>query len=226
MDSTSDKKIKTAAVFGATGLVGEYVVRFLLENPAYSEVKVFVRKEMPWTCPQLKVITTQFEDFNVIEDELNVDEVFCCIGSTRRKLGQFQSFVNIDYDLPVHIAQIALKHNVSGFYVVSAQGADKRSHNYYLRTKGRLEEYLIKTGFNRLSILRPSILLGNRREFRISESLAALFSQIISPFLQGSAKRYKCIPAEYVARAMVRIANGKYTKQVFESEELGIIGKL
>jgi len=225
MDSTSDKRNKTAAVFGATGLVGEYVVRFLLENPAYSEVKVFVRKEMPWTCPQLKVIITQFDDFELIKNELVVDEVFCCIGSTRRKLGQFQSFVNIDYDLPVHIAQIALANSVTGFYVVTAQGADKRSHNYYLRTKGRLEEYIIKTGFSRLSILRPSILLGSRREFRISETLAALFSQLISPFLQGSAKRYKCIPAEYVARAMVRIANGKYHKQVFESEELCIIGK-
>ncbi len=225
MDGIVDKKNKTAAVFGATGLVGEYVVRFLLENPAYSEVKVFVRKEMPWTCPQLKVITTQFDDFKLIENELFVDEVFCCIGSTRRKLGQFQSFVNIDYDLPVHIAQLALKNQVAGFYVVTAQGADKRSHNYYLRTKGRLEEYLIKTGFKRLSILRPSILLGSRREFRISEALAAIFSQLISPFLQGSAKRYKCIQAEYVARAMVRIANGKYTKQVFESEELSIIGK-
>jgi len=225
MDSTSEKKNKTAAVFGATGLVGEYVVRFLLENPSYSQIKVFVRKEMPWTCPQLSVIITQFDDFELISNELNVDEVFCCIGSTRRKMGQFQSFINIDFDLPVHIAQLALKKGVAGFFVISAQGADRRSHNYYLRTKGRLEEYLIKTGFSRLSILRPSILLGSRRKFRISETIAVLLNQLISPFLQGSAKRYKCIQAEHVGRAMVRIANGKFTKQIFESEEIETIGK-
>jgi uncharacterized protein YbjT (DUF2867 family) len=226
MSSIEGKKGKIAAVFGATGLVGEHVVRHLLENPVYQEVRVFVRHDMPWTCPEIRVVRTQFDDFEQIGSLLNVDEVFCCIGNTRHKISQFQSFVNVDFELPVRIAIQALKHGVDGFFVVSSLGANKRSHNYYLRTKGRLEEYLIKSGFKRLGIFRPALLLGARRKIHWEEFMAKIVAILMYPFMRGPVMRYRAINADVVARAMVAVANTKYTKQIFESEEIFKIGNL
>jgi uncharacterized protein YbjT (DUF2867 family) len=225
MELEKGNKKKIAAVFGATGLVGQHVVQFLIENPNYKEIRVFVRNEMPWSCPQMKVIKTDFTNLNKLYKDLDVDEVFCCIGTTRSKVANLQSFIQIDYEIPAQIASLAMARNVDGFFVISSLGANKHSQNYYLRTKGRLEEHLINQKFNRLIILRPSLLLGLRKEFRLIEEITKLLALLFYIFLIGPFARYRPISSESVARSMVKLANGKYTKQIYESPEIRKIGR-
>ena len=143
-----------------------------------------------------------------------------------RKAGSKENFRKIDFDLVVKIAEIASRNGVKGFIVISSIGAKASSSNFYLRTKGEMEEAIQKFNFERVNIIRPSFLLGRRREFRIGEKLSTPFVRLLSPLMLGPLKKYKPIHARTVVKAILRIANSNNSKTIYESNELASLGRV
>jgi uncharacterized protein YbjT (DUF2867 family) len=212
--------IKTALLFGATGLVGHYLLQELIEDPTYSEVVVFSRKRISLQHEKLTQVITEFSDLLLIEEKIKGDALFCCLGSTIKKAGSQLAFRKVDYELPVILAEIASANHVNSYLVVSSIGADAKSGNFYLKTKGEMENAVSAYDFKNLVIFRPSILLGERTETRIGESIGKAVMNILSPLLIGPAKKYKPVHGKTVARAMLKLSSGIYEKKIVASDEI------
>lgn len=163
---------RTAVVLGASGLVGGFCLRALVDDPDYTRVLTFGRRELP-SLTRAKV-TQRVADLGslTVDDFQGGQDVFCALGTTIRKAGSQEAFRRIDLELPLRSAEEALKAGAEQFVVVSSVGADPASKNFYLRTKGELERELAKLPFKAVHILRPSLLVGRRTEFRLGEAIA------------------------------------------------------
>ncbi len=216
---------KTAILFGPTGLTGMHVLKKLIENDSYKRIKIFTRSDLSCTSNKAEIFKTPLEDIDKYEDDIKGDDLFCCLGTTIKKAGSRKNFRKVDYEFPVKIAQIAEKNRVPGFHIISAIGAGAESSSFYLRTKGELENDLLGMDFERLIILRPSLLLGKRDEFRLGEEAAKAFMWLAGFLLWGRSRKYRGIEAETVAQAMVKLANSETGKIIFESDEIELHGK-
>jgi uncharacterized protein YbjT (DUF2867 family) len=212
---------RTAVVLGATGLVGGFLTGKLLDNPDYHKVVVLARTPGGREHPKLE---EHIIDFNRLEDYgglFAADDVFCCIGTTMKKAGSKEAFRKVDYDIPVRAAKIAQMH-ARQFLLVSSVGANPRSSNFYLRTKGEAEKAILGTTLSSIHILRPSFLIGPRKEKRGGEAVAKFFSGLFNPFLIGGLRKYRGIPAEIVATAMICLALAdKKGIYFYESHHIG-----
>lgn len=218
-------KDKTALVFGATGLVGSELTNLLLANDHYDCVKIFVREKMDIQHPKLTQVVNKLQNPEEIADEIKGDDLFCCLGTTREKAGSREAFEWVDLHLPLKIAEVALKNEVRKYLVVSSIGAKPHSRNFYLRTKGIMEKGILGFKFDTICIVRPSILLGQRKERRIAEEIGKLMVSFFSFIFIGPLKKYKGIQAETVARAMIRLANSVNNRVILESHKLQDTGK-
>jgi uncharacterized protein YbjT (DUF2867 family) len=215
---------KTALLFGATGLVGGEVLKRILQDPAYEKVKIFVRHRPGVNSEKIEVYMADFNNWSRFEHMISGDDLFCCLGTTIKKAGTKEAFRKIDLEAPAKLAEIASKNGVINFIVISSIGADDKSSNLYLRTKGEMESAVKKYKFQQLAIFRPSLLLGERREFRIGETAGKVIMKLAHPFLIGNLKRYRPIKAATVAKAMIAIASGRNEDRVYESDEIELIG--
>ncbi len=197
---------KSALIAGATGLTGSKLVEVLLNHPEYDKITVFVRRPLALEHPKLEQVQIDYYRLEDYKKHFQVDDVFCCLGTTIKKAGSQKAFRRVDYDYPVALAQLAKSAGAKKFLVISAMGADSRSNIFYNRVKGQTEDSLKKMKLSALHIFRPSLLLGDRKEFRVGEKAASLISPVFSPFLRGSMKKYKPIQAEQVAQAMCAAA--------------------
>lgn len=211
---------KTAIVFGATGLVGRELVYLLIKDIRYKAVKVFTRRALH--IEHIKVIEkiVNVENIDEYRDSIKGDDLFICLGTTRRKAGSVSRMEDIDRFLPVQIAKAALLNGVKNAAVVSSTGANAEARNYYYRIKGNMEKDLLSLGFNRMVILRPSILLGKRDEIRILESIGKGLIRGLGFLLTGKRRKYRGIGAGLVASAMLREINNVNAKNIYESDEL------
>ncbi len=214
---------KTAIVFGATGLVGSELLNVLIRDVRYRAVKVFTRNEL--YIEHIKVIEkiVDVEDVDSYSDMLKGDDLYICLGTTRRKAGSVDKMEDIDRRLPVRIAKAALRMGVQNVALVSSIGARASSRNYYYRIKGRMEEDILELEFKRKVILRPSILLGKRSEFRLFESLGKSMVKALGFMLRGQREKYRGIKASIVAEAMVKELNNLNGKTIYESDEIADI---
>lgn len=210
--------MKKALVFGGTGLIGSYLIQELIGNPEYSKILSFVRKPTGIQHPKVNEIVIDFSQPDIVIKNNIGDELFICLGTTIKKAGSIQKMDEVDRLLPIKIAQICLLNGVQKIAVVSSIGANKNSGNYYLRIKGQMEDDLIGLGFKSLVILRPSILLGKRKETRFAENIGKVFIRIFGVLLFGKLKKYKGIHARYVARAMINILSEKVNTAVLIAE--------
>ena len=160
------------------------------------------------------------------KDSITGDDCFFCIGTTRKNTPNKNEYIKIEYDLPVEIAKIAKENSISSFTYVSSLGANPNSSGLYLKNKGQAEEALKKLNFPKLSIIRPSVLLGNRKENRIGEKIGIFVMKSLSPLLLGKMKKYKPIKVENVAKAMIKVAEKNYQQTIFESDKLIEISNL
>lgn len=195
--------MKKVIILGASGLVGNEVLNLALNNNEYEEVKIFVREQLPIQNQKLKQIIINFEDLDLIKEEINADIIFCCLGSTKSKTPNLQDYKKIDHDYPLYFAKEGLKNSLSQFHIISSLGANPKSANFYSKLKGEIETDLKGLNLPSLYIYRPSFLTGERKERRILEKIALKIMRLINPLLLGSLKKYKTIDASVVAKAMI-----------------------
>lgn len=214
---------KTALVFGSTGLVGNLLLKELLASDKYDSIKIFVRKPAEITHPKITEYIVNFQNVASFEDKIKGDDLFICLGTTIKKAGSIKIMEEIDCDLPVSITSAACKNGVKRLAVVSSIGANHSSSNYYLKIKGKMEEGIMKYYFENTAIVRPSMLLGERKEKRSGENAGKIFMKIFNPLLYGKMKKYRSIQARDVAKAMISLLSRDQVKTIYESDELQLI---
>jgi uncharacterized protein YbjT (DUF2867 family) len=212
---------RTAVVLGASGLVGGFCLRALVDDPDYTRVLTFGRRELP-SLTRAKV-TQRVADLGSLtaDDFQGAQDVFCALGTTIRKAGSQEAFRKIDLELPLRSAEEALKAGAEQFVVVSSVGSDPASKNFYLRTKGELESELARLPFKAVHILRPSLLVGRRTEFRLGEAIAMKTAPALDLLTLGPLRKYHSMRAEIAGKAMVGAAKqGKSGTLIYEYPEI------
>lgn len=198
---------KTALIIGATGLVGKELTNKLLSSDDYSKIRIISRNPTGLKDYRIEEILIDFAKLSEVKDKFDVEDVFCCIGTTMKKAGSEEKFIQVDYHYPIEVAENALvAGKLEKFLIVTAVGANPDSSIFYNQVKGNLERDLQQLELPGLYIFRPSLLLGERKEFRFWESVGKAFSAFLSFFLIGSEKKVWAIQSEQVAVAMYQIA--------------------
>ena len=212
--------MKTALLFGASGLVGSHVLNQLISNNNYSKIKLFVRSSINMSDPKIEIIQTDFNNLENHREDIKGDDCFFCIGTTKKNSPDKNEYKRVELELPKQVAQIAKSNLVNSFVFVSSGYADPKSSGDYLKFKGLVEEELKRLNFSKLGIMRPSFLLGNRQEKRVGEKIGIFVFKLLSPLFLGPLKKMKPIHSATVAKAMVKIANENLGKIIFESDEI------
>lgn len=208
--------MKTAIVLGATGLIGKKVTEHLLKNDTYSTVIILVRKPLNINHPKLK---QHIFNYDAIDNTLlKGDDLFCCLGTTIKTAGSKEAFRKVDLDYVVNVAKASKGNGINHFAVISAMGANKNSTVFYNQIKGEMEESIKAIGFNSTYIIRPSLLLGDRKEFRFGELIGKFFMITLSFLIP---KKYRAIYDVQVAISMIHFMS--HTEHGFfikENDEL------
>ncbi len=212
--------MKTALVFGSTGLIGGHLLYQLIENDNYNKIKLFVRSEISINEPKIEIIKTDFNYLENHKEDIKGDDCFFCIGTTKQNSPDKNEYQRVELDIPKKIAQIARTNSVNSFIFISSIYANPKSSGDYIKFKGLVEEELKKLNFSNLGILRPSFLIGDRKENRAGEKIGILIFRLLSPLLLGPIKKMRPINSEKVAKAMIKIANENLEKTIFESDEI------
>jgi uncharacterized protein YbjT (DUF2867 family) len=214
---------KTATIIGATGLIGGELLNLLLDDDYFKTVRVLVRRPFNKEHSKLEKKLVDFNDNDSLLVALdNSDVVFCTVGTTQKKVkGDKEAYRKIDYDIPVHAARFCKMTGCKTFVLVSSVGANSKSNNFYLKLKGEVEDAVKNVGIESVHIMRPSMLLGEREEFRFGEKIGSLLMKAFSFLLPA---KYKPIEAKDVAKAM--LAASKEDKKGFFVYEYNEIRRL
>lgn len=196
-----------AVVVGATGLVGKELVRLLLNQKKYSKVIVIARRRLSIVHPRLEQQLISFDELNVCPAEwFEGADVFCTLGTTMKQAKSREKFKLVDYHYVVELGKLVKKHHANKLLVVTAMGSSESSLFFYSKVKGMTERVLQELQLPQLIIVRPSLIIGNRHEFRFGESLAARLSSWLSFAFKGKMKKYKPNEAKDIALAMMKLA--------------------
>lgn len=214
--------MKTAIIAGASGLIGSQLLNNLLESNQYDKIVALVRKEIPIQSPKLIQVLVDYNNLHLINDYLKCDDVFCCLGTTIKKAGSQAEFYKVDFKYCLNLAIETHKNGASNFYLVSSLGANPKSKVFYSNVKGKLENAINNIGFNSYYIFRPSILLGNRNEFRLGEKIMQMIMKPISKLMVGNMKKYAATESKQLAKAMyyLAISNNKKGTQIITNEQM------
>ena len=212
--------MKTALLFGASGLVGSHVLYQLISNNNYSKIKLFVRSSIDTSDPKIEIIQTDFNNLENHREDIKGDDCFFCIGTTKKNSPDKNEYKRVELEVPKQVAQIAKSNSVNSFVFISSGYADPKSSGDYLKFKGEVEEELKRLNFPNLGIMRPSFLLGDRKEKRIGEKIGIFVFKLLSPLFLGPLKKMKPIHSATVAKAMIAITQNKVSKTIFESDEI------
>jgi uncharacterized protein YbjT (DUF2867 family) len=197
---------KVALFAGATGLVGAVLLDTLLEAGDFSRVVAVTRRPLAREHPRLANRTVQFDKIASQLGGVTCHTAFCCLGTTLRAAGSAEAFRRVDVDYVLAFARVAHAGQAQRFIVVSSAGANASSGNFYLRTKGEMEQALVQMSFAALDILQPGVLLGWRREIRPLELVARVLMPLANPFLVRAHAVYRGISPRTVALAMLGAA--------------------
>jgi uncharacterized protein YbjT (DUF2867 family) len=200
-------KSKIALVLGATGLVGKELIELLTTDSWYHSIIIINRRKVGYSHPKIQERVIDFDFIDSEIKQISATDVFCCIGTTIKKAGSKEAFRKVDFDIPVAFGKIAEKSGVKSYTVVSSMGANSASSNFYSSVKGEMENQLLHLLIPNLTIVRPSLLLGDRDEKRFGEDIAKGIFSIIGFLMIGPLKKYKPISAKQVAKAMLYYAS-------------------
>jgi uncharacterized protein YbjT (DUF2867 family) len=217
---------RTAVIIGATGAVGRKLTPLIVASPRYDRVVILHRRTTPFA--RLAKVEERIGKLGTLEalvSGLKPEAVFCCIGTTQKIAGSTAAFQAIDRDIPVSLARWASGAGANVFLVVSSIGADARARSVYMRTKGEMEEGVKSAGLRSSYILRPALLKGERDEFRLAERIGNRALAIVDPVMIGPLKKYRAMPTETLARAMLACAEeAKPGVHVLESDVIQELG--
>jgi len=195
-----------ALVLGASGLVGTALVEILTSRNYYQQIHLLVRRPLKLDSDRCIQHVIDMDELQRYHHLFEVNDVFCCLGTTIKKAKSREAFRKVDYDYPVEAGQLAAMHHVDGFYIVTAMGASSTSSIFYSRVKGEVEDKLTSLQLRSLHMFRPSLLTGNREEYRFGERVAEKLSPFLNPLLLGPLKNYRSIEASTVALSMALTA--------------------
>ena len=214
---------KVILLAGASGYVGNLALDALLDSTDIGRVYAITRRPLGREHPRLANRIVRFDQIESQLKGLTCQAALCSLGTTIRQAGSQEAFREVDFDAVLAFARTAKAAQAQRFVVVSSAGADSKSKNFYLRTKGEMEEALAGVGFASLDILQPSLLLGWRGEIRPLELLGSVLMPLVNPFLTGKRESFRAIPARTVAAAMAGVTRSgrrgvqRYTYSAIES---------
>lgn len=211
---------KTAIVLGATGLVGGLLLDLLLKDARYGQITVISRRELAIKHPKLQVVVTDLFKLSKLKENFVGDEVYCCIGTTKAKTPDRETYRKIDYGIPVAAAKLCRKNNIGTLIVISAMGADKKSKIFYNRIKGEMETAVLQEGVAKTHLVRPGLIGGKRQESRMAEDVGKFLMRAASFIMVGPLKKYRSILPRTIAGAMIWLANNPCEAQIIPSETL------
>ena len=217
--------MKTALLFGSSGLVGGHLLNELIQNDNYNKIKLFVRSVPKISNPKIEIIKTDFNNLKNHKEDIKGDDCFFCIGTTKKNSPNKNEYRRVELEVPKQVAQIAKSNLVNSFFFVSSGYAESKSSGDYLKFKGEVEEELKRLDFSKLGIMRPSFILGDRKEKRAGEKIGIFLFKLLSPLLLGPLKKMRPIHSKTVAKAMSRAANENLEKNIFESNEIDELTK-
>jgi len=210
--------MKKAIVIGATGLIGSELLRQLLADSNYSEVKVLTRRSTGVIHSKLKEVLINFDELDNYKSEVVGDVLFSTMGTTMKKAGSQEVQYKIDYTYQYNMAKLASDNGVKNLVLLSSAGASSKSKVFYSRIKGELDEAVQKLNFDSVAIIRPSMLAGNRKEFRLAE-------KIFTPIMYGFSwipgiRKFRPIKDTVVAKAMINSTKTELGVQIIELEDV------
>ena len=206
-----------AILLGSTGLVGHFLLTELLNDSDYTEIELYSRRTLGMQSPKVKERLGDLLSDDFWPVRLEADAVFVCIGTTKAKTSNTETYRAIDFGIPVKAAEVAKKGNVKHFSVVSSLGADAQSKNFYLKTKGEMEEAIRDLNLKQSYFLRPSMIMGPRQEKRLGESIGKVIMNGL-PFL--IPEKYKGVEAADIAKAMWALSKGQKAETIIESKNI------
>ena len=212
--------VKTATLIGATGLIGGELLNLLLSDDYFEKVRILIRRPFNVVHPKLEKKLVDFDDNDSLLVALDgSDSIFVAVGTTQKKVrGDKFAYKKVDYDIPVHAAKFCKMVGCKTFVLVSSVGASNKSGNFYLQLKGEVETKVKELEIDSVHIMRPSILLGERKESRPLEKISQSMMRIFSLLLPS---RYKPIQARTVAMAMLALAKkNKKGFFIYEYEDM------
>lgn len=213
-----------AIVIGATGLIGKELVRQLSQNDHYHEVVILTRRaisNLPANCVQYII---NFDDLGRFKSFITGDVLFSTLGTTLRKAGSKEAQYKIDFDYQFNVCKIAAENGVQKMVLLSSAGANSKSSIFYSRMKGELDDAVKKLSFRSVSVIRPSMLVGKREEFRLGEKIFTPLGYILTviPFV----RKYRPIRDKVVASAMIHAAQrNAEAYKIYELEDVFRLAK-
>jgi len=216
---------KKAILVGASGAIGNSVLKQILSDENFTEVLVLVRKDLGMQHPKLRQLVLNFDEINKYASEITGDVVFSCLGTTKAQTPDEAQYRKIDYQYPLDVAWIAQTNGATGYHLISAVGANKNSSTFYIKTKGEVESDLKAVPFESIYIYRPSLLDGERKDKRMAEGIMNVLMRLINPLLIGGLKKYRSIKVSTVASAMIKNSLSEQKGVfVYESDQIQEIG--
>jgi len=191
-----------ALVAGASGMVGTELVRVLAGSGDYRRVIALSRRPLSIEAPRLANRILKFENLESDLRGVTCDDAYCCLGSTIRQARTQAAFRAVDHDLILRFARFAQAAGAKTLVVISSAGASVDSRNFYLRVKGETELALEALRFRSLHLMQPSLILGSRKQWRITELAGRVFMPLVNPLLLGRHEQWRAIPARTLAAAM------------------------
>lgn len=203
---------------GATGLVGGECLARLAADETVSGITALVRRAPADSSRYGRKVGFAQVDFDRLEERralFSVDQVVCALGTTIKQAGSREAFRRVDFDYPLTIARRALEGGARHFLLVSSLGADAKSSVFYSRVKGELEQAVLALGYPAVTIVRPSLLLGDRQEFRLGEEIAKRFAW-------ATPRKYRPVRASDVAATLVAATlEDRPGPRIIESAKIG-----
>jgi uncharacterized protein YbjT (DUF2867 family) len=216
----------SAVIVGATGAVGSKLTPMLVASPRFDRVVILHRRTTHFgRLARVEERIGKLGSLESLVSGLKPGAVFCCIGTTQKKAGTTAAFQAVDRDIPLGLARWAAAAGANVFVVVSSLGADAGAKSVYMRTKGEMEEGVRAAALRSAYILRPSLLQVEREEFRLAERIGNRALAVVGPLMAGPLRKYRAVPTETVARAMLICAlEARPGVHVVESDAIQDLG--
>lgn len=211
---------KTAIILGATGLTGGLLTELLLKDSAFAKVKIFTRHPTDFKHGKIEEIICDLLDITTFKEHFTGDAVFCCIGTTKAQTPDREKYRAIDYGIPINTAQLAKENGISTYMVISSAGTSAKSPFFYVRTKGEMEQDLIKIGLKNIFIIKPAFINGRPDKDRKGEKTLKTMMAVMDFFMVGPLKKWKSTQAVEIATSMAQLAKYPQDHINIENQEI------